>query len=127
MTKQKAKQLEEQYDNFVDLLAIYIHQRQKTALAGYHPTLTVSTEHTNLGIQIRVHDNGIGIGFPESVRQKIFQPFFSTKPTGEGTGLGLSLAYDIVTKGHGGTLEEKSTEGVGAVFTVRLPFTEKAL
>ena len=66
---------------------------------------------------------------PESVRAKVFQPFFTTKPTGQGTGLGLSLAYDIVTKGHGGTLEAMSTvqgdsfgEGVGSEFIITLPF-----
>ena len=66
-----------------------------------------------------VSDNGSGI--PESVLPKIFQPFFTTKPTGQGTGLGLSLAYDIVTKGHGGTIEVESMEGEGTTFTIRLP------
>ena len=66
-----------------------------------------------------VSDNGTGI--PKANLEKIFQPFFTTKPTGEGTGLGLSLAYDIITKGHGGTLEVVSTEGNGAEFIVCLP------
>jgi two-component system NtrC family sensor kinase len=66
-----------------------------------------------------VQDNGTGIA--EEVRQKIFQPFFTTKPSGEGTGLGLSLAHDIVTKGHGGTLEVASQLGQGTTFTLRLP------
>lgn len=64
-------------------------------------------------------DNGPGI--PKAIREKIFQPFFTTKPTGEGTGLGLSLSYDIVTKGHGGTLTLESVEGEGATFSIRLP------
>ena len=64
-------------------------------------------------------DNGMGI--PKSVVGKIFQPFFTTKPTGEGTGLGLSLSYDIITKGHGGELMVKSVEGEGTTFIVRLP------
>ena len=59
---------------------------------------------------------------PESIREKTFQPFFTTKPTGQGTGLGLSLAYDVVTKGHGGTLEVLSTMGGGAEFILTLPF-----
>jgi two-component system, NtrC family, sensor kinase len=59
----------------------------------------------------------------ESVRNKVFQPFFTTKPTGEGTGLGLSLAYDIVTKGHGGTIECESVEGEGATFILKLPIS----
>lgn len=70
---------------------------------------------------IRVTDNGIGIA--ENIRQKIFQPFFTTKPAGQGTGLGLSLSYDIITKGHGGSLEVDTTEGDGTEFTVRLPLS----
>ena len=58
---------------------------------------------------------------PESVKEKIFQPFFTTKPTGQGTGLGLSLAYDIITKGHGGSLEVESVEGEGSTFVVKIP------
>ncbi len=58
---------------------------------------------------------------PESVRAKVFQPFFTTKPTGQGTGLGLSLAYDIVTKGHGGALEVESIENEGSIFILKLP------
>ena len=68
--------------------------------------------------ELRVTDNGTGI--LENIKQKIFQPFFTTKPTGEGTGLGLSLAYDIITKGHGGTIEAESIEGEGATFIVKL-------
>ena len=60
---------------------------------------------------------------PEAIRDKIFQPFFTTKPTGQGTGLGLSLAYDIMTKGHGGKLHLESTENQGSTFTIELPFT----
>jgi signal transduction histidine kinase len=72
----------------------------------YQPAVTVSTQKTGDLIMIKVMDNGNGI--LESIREKIFQPFFTTKPTGQGTGLGLSLAYDIVVKGHGGSLEVKS-------------------
>ena len=68
---------------------------------------------------IRVQDNGTGM--PEAVKAKIFQPFFTTKPTGEGTGLGLSLAYDIITKGHKGMLTMESTAGEGTTFIVKLP------
>jgi two-component system, NtrC family, sensor kinase len=70
-------------------------------------------------VEIRVQDNGSGI--PEGIREKIFQPFFTTKPTGQGTGLGLSLAYDIVVKGHGGMLEVVTVEGEGAEFIVKSP------
>jgi signal transduction histidine kinase len=66
-----------------------------------------------------VKDNGCGI--PDAIKDKIMQPFFTTKPTGEGTGLGLSLSYDIVVKGHNGTLDIISKEGEGSEFIVKLP------
>ena len=96
-----------------------VQQRAKQGEAGYEPVLRVSTECTATSMCIRVQDNGTGM--PEAVRAKIFQPFFTTKPTGEGTGLGLSLSYDIITKGHGGTLTVESTAGEGTTFTVQLP------
>ena len=68
---------------------------------------------------IKVKDNGNGI--PDAIKDKIMQPFFTTKPTGEGTGLGLSLSYDIMIKGHGGKLEMESTENEGTKFTIILP------
>ena len=84
----------------------------------YQPTVTVSTQKTGDQIIIKVKDNGNGI--PESIREKIFQPFFTTKPTGQGTGLGLSLAYDIV-KAHGGELKVESEEREGTEFVIQLP------
>lgn len=89
------------------------------AAQQYTPSVFVATKQSDNHIIISVRDNGGGI--PEDVAQKIFQPFFTTKPTGEGTGLGLSLSYEIVTKGHGGSLTVENTEGVGACFVVRLP------
>jgi len=86
---------------------------------NYQPKVTVTTQALDHQIEIRIADNGAGI--PEGIKSKIFQPFFTTKPTGEGTGLGLSLAYDIVTKGHGGTIECESVEGQGTTFIVKLP------
>ncbi|WP_229254075.1 sensor histidine kinase [Dyadobacter sp. NIV53] len=85
----------------------------------YQPTVWVSTKLVDKHVEIRVRDNGTGI--PEWVKAKIFQPFFTTKPTGEGTGLGLSLSYDIITKGHGGTIELNSVEGDGTTFIIKLP------
>lgn len=96
-----------------------VQQRQKTNPPVYQPTVTVSTRGANGQVMIRVRDNGTGM--PEAVKQRIFQPFFTTKPTGEGTGLGLSLSYDIVTKGHGGSLTVTSTEGEGTEFVVSIP------
>ena len=83
------------------------------------PLVVVKTEQTDTQIIIKVTDNGTGM--TDEVKAKIFQPFFTTKPTGQGTGLGLSLAYDIVTKVHGGTLEVNSNEGVGSEFIIQLP------
>ena len=85
----------------------------------YKPTVTVSTKLIGSNVEIKVSDNGNGI--PNEVKEKIFQPFFTTKPTGEGTGLGLSLSYDIITKGHGGTLDVDTNQGEGSTFIVYLP------
>jgi signal transduction histidine kinase len=84
---------------------------------GYDPMVSVSTKRLKDKIEITVRDNGMGIS--KSLQEKIFQPFFTTKPTGQGTGLGLSLSYDIV-KAHGGELKVESTEGEGATFTIVL-------
>jgi signal transduction histidine kinase len=86
---------------------------------GFRPTIRVATRDTGDGVEIKVRDNGIGI--PPEVREKLFQPFFTTKPTGEGTGLGLSISYDIVTQQHGGTIAVESEPGCFSEFTVRLP------
>lgn len=88
---------------------------------GYQPRVLVSTLKKDNSIEIKVKDNGNGM--PKAVKTKIFQPFFTTKPTGEGTGLGLSLSYDIVVKGHGGTLEVETTEGEGTAFLIILPIS----
>jgi signal transduction histidine kinase len=86
-----------------------------------NPLVEIKTESVENGIIVSVRDNGTGMS--EEVKAKIFQPFFTTKPTGEGTGLGLSLAYDIVVKGHGGTLEVESEEGFGTTFMIKLPIS----
>jgi two-component system, NtrC family, sensor kinase len=96
-----------------------VNQKQKTAGADYKPEVTVSTSAKNSAVIIKVKDNGTGI--PEHVKEKIMQPFFTTKPTGEGTGLGLSLTYDMVVKGHGGSIEVDTKEGEYTEFTVKLP------
>ncbi|MGI4874796.1 MAG: sensor histidine kinase [Janthinobacterium lividum] len=106
----------------LDLLtnAFYaVQQRQQAGEPGYAPTVGVRTRQVGERVEIRVRDNGTGM--PAQVREKIFQPFFTTKPTGEGTGLGLSLSYDIITKGHGGTLAVQSEPGQGTEFSIDLP------
>ena len=95
-----------------------VQERRQKEGSSFEPTVWVSTMRTPEGVELSVRDNGYGI--PQAIRDKIFQPFFTTKPTGEGTGLGLSMAYDIVTKGHGGELAVQSTEGEGSEFIITL-------
>ncbi len=90
-----------------------------TGQAGYEPTVSLSTKKLAGKVEIRVADNGNGI--PQKVMDKIFQPFFTTKPTGQGTGLGLSLSYDIITKAHSGQLKVETKEGEGTTFIIILP------
>jgi len=92
--------------------------RNPRDLETYEPTVLVKTKKINDKIEIKVSDNGIGI--PQKVVDKIFQPFFTTKPTGQGTGLGLSLSYDII-KAHGGEIKVESKEGEGSEFIIQLP------
>src|SRR5262245_20366846 len=98
---------------FLNLFGNGFYAAQKRASANgdasYRPTLTVATCESENGIEVRVRDNGTGIS-PE-IRDKLFQPFFTTKPTGDGTGLGLSISYDIVTQQHGGTITVESEPG----------------
>jgi signal transduction histidine kinase len=95
-------------------------ERQRTEVtASFEPTLKVSTRDLDGVVEVRVHDNGIGI--PPEIKDRLFQPFFTTKPPGEGTGLGLSMSYDIITQQHGGSISVDSKVGEYSEFTVRLP------
>jgi two-component system NtrC family sensor kinase len=96
-----------------------VNQRQKTAGLDYRPEISITTSTENGLIVIKVKDNGNGI--PDTIKDKIMQPFFTTKPTDEGTGLGLSLSYDIVVKGHGGKIDVNTEEGEFTEFIVTLP------
>ncbi len=96
-----------------------VNQKQKLAGADYKPEVSLTTSTEKGQVVITVKDNGSGI--PEAIKEKIMQPFFTTKPTGEGTGLGLSLTYDMVVKGHGGSIHVSSAEGEGSEFIIRLP------
>jgi signal transduction histidine kinase len=96
------------------------HERQRNgAPPEFQPTLRVSTRDRGDAVEIRVRDNGTGI--PHEIRDRLFQPFFTTKPTGEGTGLGLSISYDIITQEHGGSIAVESEVGAFTQFTIRLP------
>ena len=86
---------------------------------GYEPTLAAATKDLGNNVEIRIRDNGSGI--PSEVKEKMFNPFFTTKPPGEGTGLGLSLSHDIVVKQHGGSIEVDTRPGEFTEFKVILP------
>jgi len=96
-----------------------VTEKRKRLNGGYEPTVLVSTRMLDDKVELRVKDNGVGI--PQKVLDKIYQPFFTTKPGGQGTGLGLSLSYDIITKGHGGQISVDTKEGEFAEFIIRLP------
>ncbi len=95
-----------------------MNEKKKTAFENYQPLVSVSTKRINDKVEIIVKDNGKGI--PQNIIDKIFQPFFTTKPTGQGTGLGLSLSYDII-KAHGGEIKVEAKEGEGSEFITLLP------
>jgi len=95
-----------------------VTEKKKQFVEGYEPIVSVSTKKENNTIIIKVTDNGNGI--PQNIVDKIFQPFFTTKPTGQGTGLGLSLSYDIV-KAHGGEIKLNTKENEGTEFSIILP------
>ena len=106
--------------NLINNAFYAVNEKAKQNIAGYEPTVSVITKNEGAKISISVKDNGNGI--PEHIKEKIFQPFFTTKPTGQGTGLGLSLSYDIV-KAHGGELKVESKEGEGSEFVILIPNT----
>ena len=107
--------------NLINNAFYAVNEKSKSGLQNYEPIVTISTKKLADKIEIKVTDNGSGI--PQKILDKIFQPFFTTKPTGQGTGLGLSLSYDIV-KAHGGQLKVKTKDGEGAEFIIQLPATK---
>ena len=90
----------------------------------FEPILSATTKSLGNRVEIRIRDNGTGI--PEGVKEKMFNPFFTTKPAGEGTGLGLSMSHDIVVKQHGGTIDVQTEPGVFTEFIITLPRTAAA-
>jgi signal transduction histidine kinase len=105
--------------NLYDNAFFAVNKKKKQSNGSFAGVVEVTTKFEGDHIVIMVKDNGIGM--PAEIMDKIFQPFFTTKPTGEGTGLGLSLSYDIITKGYGGTMSVQSKEGEGSTFVVQLP------
>jgi signal transduction histidine kinase len=103
--------------NLINNAFYAVGERQRAEGMGYEPTVSVSTKKLNDKVEIKVKDNGNGIS--QNIVDKIFQPFFTTKPTGQGTGLGLSLAYDII-KAHGGDIKVDTKEGQGSEFIIQL-------
>jgi len=106
--------------NLINNAFYAVDEKKKKTNSGYEPTVSVSTKKNNGKVEISVKDNGNGI--PQKVLDKIFQPFFTTKPTGQGTGLGLSLSFDIV-KAHGGEIKVETKEGKGTDFIIYLPIS----
>ncbi|MDA9442504.1 ATPase [Bradyrhizobium sp. CCBAU 51745] len=94
-------------------------KRKESGADGFEPTLSASTKNLGDKVEIRIRDNGTGI--PQDVKEKMFNPFFTTKPAGEGTGLGLSMSHDIVVKQHGGTIDVNTTPGAFTEFIITLP------
>jgi len=107
--------------NLINNAFYVVNEKKKQSGDGYEPTISVSTKKIDDKVEIKVTDNGNGI--PQKVLDKIFQPFFTTKPTGQGTGLGLSLSYDII-KAHGGELKVETKEREGSTFIIVIPATQ---
>jgi signal transduction histidine kinase len=105
--------------NIMNNACYAVFEKSQKIKEGYIPTITITTKKTDQQIVLRIKDNGTGI--PQSIIDKIFNPFFTTKPTGKGTGLGLSMSYDIVTNIHNGKLEVVSTEGESTEFIITIP------
>lgn len=104
--------------NLINNAFYAVREKAKSAPSDFKPEVIVQTRKVDNSLIVKIHDNGQGI--PESIKEKILQPFFTTKPAGEGTGLGLSLSYDII-KAHGGELKIESQEGEGTTFSIVLP------
>ena len=105
--------------NLINNAFYAVAEKSQKAGGEYNPQINVVTQSSKNEIIIIIKDNGTGI--PDEIKDKIFQPFFTTKAAGEGTGLGLSMSHEIITQGHGGTIEVESNEGYGTFFEIKLP------
>lgn len=105
--------------NIINNAFYSVNEKKKKLGDAYEPSVSLTTKKTKDQVEVTVKDNGFGI--PQNIADKIYQPFFTTKPTGQGTGLGLSLSYDVITKEHGGTIKVNTKDGEGAEFIICLP------
>jgi signal transduction histidine kinase len=105
--------------NIVNNACYAANDKKKSSKNGFSPVVRVSARNLSAGVEIRIRDNGNGI--PDSIREKIFNPFFTTKPAGVGTGLGLSLSYDIITQEHKGDIRVETREGEYTEFVITIP------
>ncbi len=108
--------------NLINNAFYVVYERAQKPDKDYKPEVVVTTKYLDDKVEIRVKDNGTGI--PDEIKDKIFQPFFTTKPTGQGTGLGLSLSYDIITEGHGGDLLVETKKDEGTAFIIQIPIKQ---
>ncbi|NUM68997.1 GHKL domain-containing protein, partial [candidate division KSB1 bacterium] len=104
--------------NLINNACYAAHQKKKASADGFSPTLSVATKSAADKIEIRIRDNGNGI--PKDIREKIFNPFFTTKPTGQGTGLGLSISHDLIVQQHRGEIKVETEEGKFTEFVISL-------
>ncbi|MFN8357492.1 MAG: tetratricopeptide repeat protein [Spirosomataceae bacterium] len=114
-----AQEIGRVFMNLIDNAVYSVHEKKNQLSTIYEPEIYISTRGVGQFIELTIKDNGLGIA--QEIRHKVFQPFFTTKPTGKGVGLGLSLAFDIITKGYNGKIEIHSSEGVGVEITLLLP------
>ena len=118
-----AQEIGRVFINILDNAFYAVNEKAASENGQFEPQVTVVTEKKDDEVEIRIEDNGTGVS--SDIKDKIFEPFFTTKPTGSGTGLGLSLSYDIITKGHSGTVTVKSERGKGATFIIALPINDE--
>ncbi|RDB02739.1 sensor histidine kinase [Runella aurantiaca] len=121
MVKLSATEISRVVLNLVNNACYAINEKLKQEIEGYTPQIIVSSKRLNDVVEIKIRDNGIGI--PNEIKVKLFTPFFTTKPVGKGSGLGLALSRDIVTVMHRGTLSVDSEAGVFTEFTLQIPLT----
>jgi signal transduction histidine kinase len=112
-------ELSRAFMNIIHNACYAVSKKRASAGGGFSPTISLSTRRSGERVEVGIRDNGIGV--PLEVRDKIFTPFFTTKPVNEGTGLGLSISHEILVAAHGGRIEVDSQEGEYTLFSISLP------